>query len=143
MITSDKDVKEWVEKQLFAAFGPKTQALGLKRHDQMVAGVVYENWNGASVTCHIVIQGLLTPAYLAAIFHYPFIHLGVKKIIAPVAESNEECIRLVTKMGFVREATLSDAHPDGSILLYTMERDQCKFIGERYGERLAVTARAA
>ena len=82
------------------------------------------------------VEGLMTPAYLAAIFHYPFVHCGASLIIAPVAESNEESIRLVKKMGFTREATLSDAHPDGSILLYTMSRKACRYIGERYGNRL-------
>ncbi len=78
----------------------------------------------------------MTPAYLAAIFHYPFVHCGASKIIAPVAESNDESIKFVTKLGFRLEHRLLDAHPDGSILLYSMKRDQCRFIGERYGKSI-------
>jgi hypothetical protein len=140
VIVSNKEkVAPWVAKKLFARFNAD-EAIGLERHGEMVAGVVYENWNGASFVCHIVVDGLMTPAYLAAIFHYPFVHCGAAKIIAPVAESNEESIRFVRKLGFREEARLPEAHPDGSLLLFTMTPEQCRFIGERFGKRLASTA---
>lgn len=138
MITSDKSVSMWVEKKLFASFNPDSPAIGLKRGGDLVAGVVYENWNTASVVCHIVVEGLMTPKYLAAIFHYPFVHLGVNKIIAPVSEGNEKSIRFVQKLGFRKEAQILDASPDGSLQLYTMSREQCRFIGERYGKKIAL-----
>ena len=136
------EVGPWVAKKIF---GPWTgaPAIGLERHGEMVAGVIYENWNRRSVTCHIAVQGLMTPAYLGAIFHYPFIHLGVDKIIAPVAEGNDESIRLVLKMGFREESKIEDAHPDGALLLYTMKRDQCRFLGDRYGQRFSISTAGA
>ena len=109
----------------------------------MIAGVLYENWNRRSVTCHIAIQGLITPTYLAAIFHYPFVYLGCDKIIAPISEANAESIEFVSNLGFQEEARLLDAHPDGSLLLYTMERQKCRFIGDRYGQRLAASTATA
>lgn len=139
-IRSDPEVVgPWVAKRIF---GPWTgcPALGLERGGALVAGVLYENWNRRSVTCHIAVQGLMTPAYLAAIFHYPFVYLGCDKILAPVAESNAESIKFVKKLGFQEEARILDAHPDGSLLIFTMTRQDCRFIGERYGQRLAVTA---
>ena len=143
MIVASKDrVGAWVAKKLFARFNPD-EAIGLERSGQMVAGVVYESWNGASFIVHIVVDGLMTPAYLGAIFHYPFVHCGASKIIAPIAPSNEESIKLVTKMGFTREATLSDAHPDGDLLLYTMKPEACRYIGERYGKKLAIRTASA
>ena len=136
-----EEVGPWVAKKIFGPWRGDP-AIGLHATDgAMVAGVIYENWNRRSVTCHIAVEGLLTPAYLGAIFHYPFVHLGVEKIICPIAESNEESIRLCRKLGFQEEARILDAHPDGSLLLYTMSRDKCRFIGERYGKRF--TARAA
>ncbi len=130
-----EEVGPWVAKKIF---GPWTgaPAIGLERRGEMVAGVIYENWNRRSVTCHIAVQGLMTPAYLAAIFHYPFVHLGCDKIIAPISEGNAESIELVRNMGFREEARLHDAHPDGSLLLFTMARHKCRFIGERYASRI-------
>jgi RimJ/RimL family protein N-acetyltransferase len=144
LIVSDKaKVGPWVAKKLFAKWSPEgAEAIGLERSGEMVAGVIYENWNGKSCVCHVAVQGLLTPKYLAAIFHFPFVFGGLEKIIAPVAESNAESIRFVSKLGFREEARLLEAHPDGSVLLFTMNRDQCRFIGERFGKRLLTAARA-
>ena len=136
------EVGPWVAKKIFGPWNG-SPAIGLERNGEMVAGVIYENWNRRSVTCHIAIQGLMTPAYLGAIFHYPFIFLGVDKIIAPVSEGNEESIRLCRKMVFTEECRIKDAHPEGSILIYTMEREDCKYLGDRYGKRYSVTAARA
>lgn len=143
-IISDKViVGPWVAKKNFATFNPEgSEAIGLERHDNLVAGVLYENWNGRSCVCHIAVDGLLNKAYLAAIFHFPFVYGGLDKIIAPVAQSNEESVRFVTKLGFRLEAQILDAHPDGSLLLYTMEKRHCRFIGGRYGQVEFTTARA-
>lgn len=127
------EVGPWVAEQIDGAW-KGSPAIGLESGARMIAGVLYENWNRRSIVCHIAIQGLLTRAYLAAIFHYPFVYLGCSKIIAPVAESNAKSIQFVRKLGFQEEARILDAHPDGSILVFTMTRDQCRFIGERYGQ---------
>lgn len=132
-ILSDKViVGPWVARRVGLVWNPATAtAIGLARRDEMIAGVIYEGWNGASFSCHIAVEGLMTPRYLSAIFHYPFVHCGARKIIAPVSESNARSIRFVQKLGFRKEAQLLDAHPDGSLLLYTMEREKCRFIEER------------
>ena len=83
---------------------------------------------------HIVVEGRMTPRYLHAIFHYPFVHLGLDKVYCPIVESNEESINLCTKMGFSREITFLDAHPDGDIHIYSLTRDRCRFLGERFGK---------
>ena len=136
------EVGPWVAKNIFGQWNG-CPAIGLEHDGRMIAGVLYENWNRRSVTCHIAIQGLITPAYLAVIFHYPFVYLGCDKIIAPISESNAESIEFVTNLGFQEEARLLDAHPDGSLLLYTMERQKCRFIGERYGQRLTFSPATA
>lgn len=123
-------------RKIRGSFNPEAaRAIGLERNGNPVAGVFYEGWNHKSVVAHIAIEGRLTPLFLYAIFHYPFQVLGVHKVIAPVAESNEESIRLVKKMGFIEEARLLDAHPDGALIFFTMTPDRCRFIGEKYGKR--------
>lgn len=136
-VVNGAHVVAWVAKRLRGAFAPTAVGIGLKK-DELIAGVIYENWNHRSVTCHIAISGRMTPIYLAAIFHYPFKYLGVDKIICPVSQGNDESRKLVENMGFKEEARLKDAHPEGDIILYTMTLDQCRFIGERYENRLIV-----
>lgn len=139
-ITTDKaSVVPWVSRQVSIAIDAQAPAgVGLERDGALVAGVIYTGWNGRSLICHVAVHGLLTPAYMAAIFHYPFVHCGADKIIAPVIETNAESRRFVTKLGFVEEARIADAHPDGAIIIYTMRRAACRFIGERYAQRLKV-----
>ena len=139
-ITKDKmRVGPWVGRKAFLQFTPEdSKVIGLERAGEIVAGVIYTGWNGRSICCHIAVQGLLTPSYLAAIFHYPFIHCGAEKIIAQVAESNEESRRFCKKLGFTEECRIADSHPDGAIIIYTMTREACRFIEPRYIERLKV-----
>lgn len=138
-ITSGPEVGEWVfqhSKEKGNYFAENANAIGLKKNDELICGVVYENWNGKSIFCHIVFQGRLTPAYLAAVFDYPFNVCGVDKIIAPVSSGNSKALRLVGKMGFTEEARIHNADTDGDIVFLTMTRDSCRYLEPRYGQTL-------
>jgi RimJ/RimL family protein N-acetyltransferase len=119
-------------------FEANSQSIGLKQNGEFVAGVIYENWNRRTITCHIAIAGRMTPRYLAIIFDYPFNVCDVKKIIVPVDSTNLKSINLVEKMGFTEEARIKDGMADGDMILYTLAKNDCKYLGERY-ERLTVT----
>jgi len=143
VIRTGHDVARWVYKALHSCCDEGAEGIGLEKDGALVAGVAYENWNGRSIVCHIVIEGRITRYYLYAIFHYPFEYLGCDKIVVPIAQSNGESIKLVENMGFEREATLCDAHPDGDIYLYSMKRQNCRFLGERYGKVVTKSAACA
>jgi len=143
VIITDRRVVEWVARKLGADFGLRAQGIGLERAGQIVAGVVYENWNGVSCVVHIAIDAPLSKDYLRAICHYPFVHGGLRRLIAPVSQGNRKSITFVEKFGFRKEAQILDASPDGSILLYTLDRDQCRFIEDnRHGQVILAAARA-
>ena len=59
---------------------------------------------------------------------YPFEQLKVEKVISPIESSNLASIRWVEKYGMTLEATLKDAAPKGDLLLYTIRREQCKWL---------------
>ena len=141
MITSDHSAGHWVAKRIFGGyFEEKSKSLGLKKDGEFVAGVIYENFNRKSIMCHIAITGRMTPFFLFAIFDYPFNVCNVEKIIVPVTSDNTESLKLVKKMGFAEEARLKDADPHGDIILLTMLKKDCRFLGERYGK--TTTSRA-
>ncbi len=125
-------VSDRVNGQFFAA---ASQAIGLERDDKIVAGVIYENWNKVSIWCHIAIEGRLTKQYLWTIFNYPFIQIGAKKIIVPVSSENEKSLSLVGNMGFVEEARIRDARPDGDMVFLVMDKAKCRFLEPRYEQR--------
>lgn len=142
MIRTGEAVARWVCNRLGSSFTEGSAGIGLERNGVLVAGVCYDNWTGRSIMAHIVIDGRLTRQYLYAIFHYPFTHVGAEKIYCPIVCTNKASINLCKKMGFDRETTLSDAHPDGDIYFYSLRRDKCRFTGVRYGKVSITPARA-
>ena len=143
-ITSGPEVGEWVCMQTGGGYhAERSNALGLKKGDELVCGVVYENWNGRSIVCHIALQDRLTPAYLAAIYDYPFNVCGVDKIIAPVGSKNVKALKLVRKMGFTEEARIKDADTNGDIVFLTMTRASCRYLEPRYGQKFTETTASA
>ena len=127
-------IGHWVAKRVQGKyFAEGSQAIGLERDSQIIAGVIYENWNKASIVCHIAIEGRITKGYLNAIFSYPFEFCKVKKIIVPVSSTHAKSLKLVTKMGFVEEARVKDATPDGDIIFLTLAQENCRFLGVNNG----------
>lgn len=108
-------------------------AIGRYQDGELTAGVLYEDWNGANVVCHIAGEGnWANRAFLGVIFDYPFNQLKVKRITVPVSSGNVKSINLVTRMGFELESTLAQATPDGDLHLFRMWRDDCKYLRGKY-----------
>jgi len=140
-LITDHSAGHWTAEQTKGKyFEANSQSIGLKQNGEFVAGVIYENWNGRSIICHIAISGRLTPRYLAVIFDYPFNVCGVKKIIVPVDATNFKSVILVEKMGFTEEARIKDGMADGDMILYTLAKENCKYLGERYGKNCKPTS---
>ena len=140
-IVGGEQVGHWVARRIRGGyFAERSKAIGLECNGELIAGVIYENWNHQSIWCHIAIEGRITPAYLAAIFDYPFNVAQVEKIIVPVGSDNGESLKMVKKMGFVEEGRIKDGRPDGDIVFLTLARDSCRYIKERYGKRLSEPA---
>ena len=143
-IENGPEIGYWVADKLGSSFfAEKSVAIGLLKDDKIIAGVIYENWNGRSWVVHMASIGRLTPAFMGAMCDYPFNTCNAHKAIAPVQVGNLKSVRLVTKMGFVPEATLTDCHPDGDIVLYTLKKSDCRFLEGRYGKKYAVSANAS
>ena len=109
-------------------------AIGRLRDSELVAGVLYEDFNGANVMCHIRGEGKnwASRRYLGVIFDYPFNQLKVRRITVPVASTNLESINLVIRMGFTLESTLAQAIPDGDLHLFRMFKDECQYLKGKY-----------
>jgi RimJ/RimL family protein N-acetyltransferase len=139
-IISDHLAGHWTAEKIEGGyFEARSRSIGLKRNGEFVAGVIYENWNRQSITCHIAIFGRLTPRYLAVIFDYPFVVCDVKKIIVPVDATNLKSVILVENMGFKEEARIKDGMANGDLILYTLAKENCKYLKERYGKRIITT----
>lgn len=124
----------WVSDRTGGAWvSGRGTAIGSIRDGQIVAGVLYEDYTGTNVVCHIAGEGnWATRRFLSVIFDYPFRQLGVKRITAPVQSTNTKSIELVNRMGFTLESTLAQAIPDGDLHLFRMWCGDCKYLRGRY-----------
>lgn len=130
---ADRQVSEWVQARIDGFdVSPKARALGVMRKDGLVAGVVYENYNGVHIEAAIAADGGRTWASrdtLGKLFSYPFVHLGCRAISVSVPSSNPKSLNLATKLGFEPEAMVKYAAHDGSTLVVLkMFRETCRWL---------------
>lgn len=131
VLDRSKVVGPWVCERLKARFDPDSDAaIGLERDGVLIAGAVFDNYRGASICVHVASEGShwLTRDFLRAVFSYAFDTAAVHKVIGPVDSYNTQARRFDEHLGFVLEATLSGASTNGDLCLYTMTRQQCRFL---------------
>jgi len=122
----------WIANQLgFPWFQGRGSTIGLMDLKiGPVAAAMFEGYNGASIMVHLASKNKawLNREFLWYVCHYPFEELKVHKVIAPIESDNFDSIRWTEHFGFTLEATLEAAAPKGDLLIYTMRKDQCKWL---------------
>ncbi len=139
VIVSGDVVGRWTADRLGSAFWEgQHRAIGLEKDGVIVAGTIFEDWNGRSIMAHMVVEGRLTRDFISAIFSYAYGVCGVSTVVCPVDETNGRSIRLLEHMGFAEEARLRDCSPQGDIVLFTLRKADCRFLGDwTVGEKVA------
>lgn len=123
-------------------FMPSThaQVIGCVEDGKIIAGVIYDGYNGGSIGAHIWVDVGARPSkeWFVAIFDYPFNRLQVAKIIGQVKRSNDEARKLDEHFGFKMEGSITEYYDDGdSLLIYTMTKDQCRVLNSPKWGRIA------
>lgn len=128
-------IRAFVAERLGVPMSADGTGIGMRANDgTLQVGVLYDNYNGASICMHVACRaGALwaTPTFLRAAFRYPFEQLGLKKVLGLVAEGNAPCQSFCRSIGFVLEATLKDAHLDGNLSVFSMTRAECRWLNHR------------
>jgi len=132
MIVSDLErVWRFVHASTGVPLSSAMKALGLERDGRLVAGVLYDGWNGVNMWMHSAIE---TGAYLGRtfpwyVFHYPFNEIGCRRLTGLVEASNAEALRFNSRLGFKIEARLAGAATDGGdTLIMVMTRENCRWL---------------
>ncbi len=133
-IVIGQPVVEWVAKRTgeHGNFGAAV-GFGVERNGELIAGVVYNEWNGVNINQHCAAvhgSNWMSRELLWMAFDYPFNQAKVKRITGLVGEKNMPSRRLNEHLGFVLETRLKDAHPDGDMLVYVLRREQCRWLGK-------------
>lgn len=138
-LTSDVvKVLEFVNSIMKLTASADMKGIGMLRGDRMVSGVVYEGYNQHNIWMHCAAvpgRHWLTRVFLEAVFGYPFLQLGVKRVSAYVDASNKAARKFDEHLGFKLEATLSGAARDGGdVLIYVMRLEDCRFLRNDHGQ---------
>ncbi len=108
------------------------QGIGLERDGELIAGVLYDDFNGSNIWMHVAAKpnsNWLNRMYLKACFAYPFLQLNCKRVSGWVESSNTDARRFDEHLGFQQEAVLSSAARDGGdVIIYRMFKEDCRFI---------------
>jgi len=144
VIVIGEDVVQWVAKRTneYGNFGASV-GIGWKRHGNLVAGVVYSDYNGANMLMHVASDGSkrwLCREYLRVCFDYPFNQARVGRVTGLVGEGNVEARKFDEHLGFELETTLERAHPTGDLLVYVMWKRRCRWISQDFTKQYARAA---
>jgi L-amino acid N-acyltransferase YncA len=119
----------WLCARTGGTYQPGTGVyIGLETGGKLAAVAGFEDYNRASIRIHLAVDGKMTREFLRVAFSYPFEQLQVCKLIGIVSSANRAALRLDRHLGFVEEAVIKDACPDGNLHILTMTRKQCRFI---------------
>jgi hypothetical protein len=145
---ADEHVARWVAKRIEGmTVSPGAKALGVAIDERIVAGVVYEQFNGVHCTVSIAAvpgSGWADRRTLAALFGYPFEQLDCTAISVTIPMSNLPSLNLATGLGFKPEAIIAFAAPDGGpLVVLKMFKDTCRWLGYGQGKQGTGTARSA
>ena len=124
-------VGEWVAERIgqTGSWGD-FYAMGIEHEGQIVAGVLFHNYNGANAICHVAITKrtkLLVPL-LHHLADYAFNKCKLKRVTGMVPTNMPDVIAFDKHLGFEEEFVMKDATPDADIMVLVMWPDKCRWL---------------
>ena len=129
--SKDQHLQKWVANilEIKQGFSPG-QALGVMRHDKLIAAVVYHDFRGNQIEASIasISKFWATKPILRALFSYPFIQLKVNRMLVLCAEDNAKAMKMNKQLGFTKEGRLRGLFDKSDGILWGMLKNERKFI---------------
>jgi hypothetical protein len=133
-VFEDKDrVGQWVADQVeqTASWGD-FYAMGVEDgNGEILAGVVFNNFNGSNATAHIAVKRFtrLFPGLIEHAFNYAFNQNKLNRVTGLVEADNEKALRLDWHIGFEVETTLRKGGAKGQdMIVLVMWPERCRWI---------------
>ncbi len=112
------------------SWGEWFEAIGLERDGDLLAVVVYNLWSGADIAMHVAAmpgRRWMTRGFLRAVFRYPFVQLGCRRVTGYVPASNADALRFDAHLGFRHEGVMREALDNGEdVILYGLLREDAR-----------------
>jgi len=125
-------IGEWVCDRTGGTWSDKTgTTLGITLDGILIAGVLYDNFNGANIQMHVAAEDgkyWLTKEFLHEVFFYPFEYLQCKRATAIIPSTNAASLNICKRLGFTQEAVLKEAHPEGDLIVFSLKKTDCKWL---------------
>lgn len=130
---ANRQLARWAGARLgIPDFGP-CATIGVIKNKSLAAVLVYNNYRPPNIEMTLATS---TPYWasrevLGAIFRYPFVQLGCKRVTAVMADGNIKGREFVVRLGFVLEGVHPHWLPTGTAMTYGMLRAHAaRWIGE-------------
>lgn len=108
--------------------------MGLEEDGEIVAGVIVDDWNGASARMHVAGEGnWLNREFLFFCFDYVFRQLKLNVVIGVVAGDNAKALRFDEHLGFKELTRIPKGHPAGDLVILTMTKEDCRYVEKPNG----------
>jgi RimJ/RimL family protein N-acetyltransferase len=124
-------VGDWVARRVLqtGSWGD-FNAFGVEMNDELVAGVVIHNINGANAFCHIAISKPCKAMYdlFFVVCDYCFRQLELKRITGMVPTDEQKTIDFDLRLGFYKEFVMKDAAPGADMQVLVMWADDCPWL---------------
>jgi len=131
-LSSDKDlIGPWVFHRIQKTWGPEgREVIGLVKDDEVLAGVVFEDYTGAAMAVHIAVSHENVPLrkFLIAVADYAFNQMAVDKLIGLVPSTNTPALGFDLRLGFKPEAVIKGVYPDGDLVILSLTKEDCRFL---------------
>lgn len=132
LIINDRErVADWVAGQV----GQRVpwegfNAFGVELNDDIVAGVVIHQINGANAFCHIAIDKPVKRIYemFMVVCDYSFRQLGLKRLTGLVPANEEHIVKFDMRLGFEIEFIMKDAAVGADLVGLVMWADKCPWL---------------
>ena len=131
VVTDNQEhLRGWITGVLGMQFSPYATFIGQEIDGEVKAVVAFDNILDKSCQMHTaaIVPNWISKDLLWACFDYPFNILKVKVIIATVASTNKEALKLDRHLGFLDKAYIEDAHLDGDLVILAMRRENCRWL---------------
>jgi RimJ/RimL family protein N-acetyltransferase len=131
VVTDNQEyLRGWITGVLGMQFSPYATFIGQEVDGEVKAVVAFDNILDKSCEMHTaaIVPNWISKDLLWACFDYPFNILKVKVILASVASTNTEALKLDRHLGFVDKAYIEDAHIDGDLVILAMRREDCRWL---------------
>lgn len=112
----------------------------VNEHDELMAGAVFYGFRWPNILMNVAAERF-TPAFMAAITHYPFVQLKCRSVTGLIGRKNKPSRDFAEHWGAKMRGKLEEAAEDDDIMIYQlMARDAQKWIEPRYMKKLAEVA---